>query len=92
MPVDLIDELWPQRGREQAAHPMHDPDSRTGARLWAALIARGCVDEATSSLAADAYAGLTAFVVRSRRAGGARLRARPDLRPGLTSGRFVLVR
>lgn len=41
-----------------------DADSRMGARLWAALIARGCVDEPTSSLAADAYAGLTAFVAR----------------------------
>jgi TetR/AcrR family transcriptional regulator, transcriptional repressor of bet genes len=41
-----------------------DDDSRTGARLWAALIARGCVDEPTRKLAADAYTGLTAFVVR----------------------------
>jgi TetR/AcrR family transcriptional regulator, transcriptional repressor of bet genes len=41
-----------------------DADRRTGARLWAALIARGCVDEPTSTLAADAYAGLTAFVAR----------------------------
>ena len=29
-----------------------------------ALIARGCVDEPTRKLAADAYAGLTEFVVR----------------------------
>lgn len=42
-----------------------DAESRTGARLWAALIARGCVDEPTGRLAADAYANLTAFVVRS---------------------------
>jgi hypothetical protein len=28
------------------------------------LIARGCVDEPTSKLAADAYTNLTAFVVR----------------------------
>jgi TetR/AcrR family transcriptional regulator, transcriptional repressor of bet genes len=41
-----------------------DPDSRTGARLWAALIARGCVDEPTHKLAADAYTNLTAFAVR----------------------------
>jgi AcrR family transcriptional regulator len=41
-----------------------DEDRRTGARLWAGLIARGCVDEPTSKLAADAYANLTAFVVR----------------------------
>jgi AcrR family transcriptional regulator len=41
-----------------------DSDSRTGARLWAALIARGCVDEPTAKLAADAYANLTAFAVR----------------------------
>jgi TetR/AcrR family transcriptional regulator, transcriptional repressor of bet genes len=41
-----------------------DEDRRTGARLWAALIARGCVDEPTSKLAADAYTNLTAFVVR----------------------------
>ncbi|HTV98772.1 MAG TPA: TetR/AcrR family transcriptional regulator [Streptosporangiaceae bacterium] len=41
-----------------------DDDGRTGARLWAALIARGCVDEPTFKLAADAYTGLTAFVVR----------------------------
>jgi TetR/AcrR family transcriptional regulator, transcriptional repressor of bet genes len=44
-----------------------DPDGRTGARLWAALIARGCVDEPTGRLAADAYANLTAFVARSLR-------------------------
>lgn len=42
-----------------------DAESRTGARLWAALIARGCVDEPTGRLAAKAYANLTAFVVRS---------------------------
>jgi AcrR family transcriptional regulator len=42
-----------------------DSDGRTGARLWAALIARGCVDEPTGKLAAEAYANLTAFVVRS---------------------------
>jgi TetR/AcrR family transcriptional regulator, transcriptional repressor of bet genes len=42
-----------------------DPDRQTGARLWAALVARGCVDEPTGRLAADAYAGLTAFVTRS---------------------------
>lgn len=42
-----------------------DSDSRTGARLWAALIARGCVDEPTRKLAADAYTGLTDFVMRS---------------------------
>jgi AcrR family transcriptional regulator len=41
-----------------------DSDSRTGARLWAALIARGCVDEPTRELAADAYTNLTAFAVR----------------------------
>jgi TetR/AcrR family transcriptional regulator, transcriptional repressor of bet genes len=42
-----------------------DPDGQTGARLWAALISRGCVDEPTGRLAADAYAGLTAFVARA---------------------------
>jgi hypothetical protein len=42
-----------------------DEEGRTGARLWAALIARGCVDEPTFKLAADAYTNLTAFVVRS---------------------------
>lgn len=41
-----------------------DSESRAGARLWAALIARGCVDEPTGKLAHDAYANLTAFVVR----------------------------
>jgi TetR/AcrR family transcriptional regulator, transcriptional repressor of bet genes len=41
-----------------------DGDSRTGARLWAALIARGCVDEPTRKLAAEAYTGLTEFLVR----------------------------
>jgi TetR/AcrR family transcriptional repressor of bet genes len=41
-----------------------DEDGRAGARVWAALIARGCVDEPTSKLAADAYTNLTAFVVR----------------------------
>jgi TetR/AcrR family transcriptional regulator, transcriptional repressor of bet genes len=40
-----------------------DPESRSGARLWAALIARGCVDDPTGKLAHDAYANLTAFVV-----------------------------
>jgi TetR/AcrR family transcriptional regulator, transcriptional repressor of bet genes len=42
-----------------------DRDGQTGARLWAALIARGCVDEPTGRLAADAYANLTALVARS---------------------------
>lgn len=41
-----------------------DDDRRTGARLWAALIARGCVDGPTAKLAADAYANLTMFVAR----------------------------
>jgi TetR/AcrR family transcriptional regulator, transcriptional repressor of bet genes len=41
-----------------------DSESRTGARLWAALIARGCVDGPTGKLAHDAYSNLTAFVVR----------------------------
>jgi TetR/AcrR family transcriptional regulator, transcriptional repressor of bet genes len=48
-----------------------DAESRTGARLWAALIARGCVDEPTGRLAAEAYANLTAFVVRSLTDAGA---------------------
>jgi TetR/AcrR family transcriptional regulator, transcriptional repressor of bet genes len=42
-----------------------DPDGRTGARLWAGLIARGCVDEPTAKLAAAAYTNLTAFVIRT---------------------------
>lgn len=41
-----------------------DADSRTGARLWAALIARGCVDEPTGKLATAAYTNLQNFVVR----------------------------
>jgi hypothetical protein len=41
-----------------------DAEGRSGARLWAALIARGCVDEPTRQLAADAYTNLTAFAVR----------------------------
>jgi AcrR family transcriptional regulator len=41
-----------------------DDDSRAGARLWAGLISRGCVDEPTRRLAALAYANLTEFVVR----------------------------
>jgi TetR/AcrR family transcriptional regulator, transcriptional repressor of bet genes len=41
-----------------------DEDSRAGARLWAGLISRGCVDEPTRKLAALAYANLTDFVVR----------------------------
>ncbi|GAA3237280.1 TetR/AcrR family transcriptional regulator [Actinocorallia longicatena] len=41
-----------------------DEQSRRGARLWAALIARGCVDGPTHRLASDAYANLTAFVLR----------------------------
>jgi AcrR family transcriptional regulator len=39
-----------------------DPDSRAGARLWAAFVAHGCVDEPTGNLAADAYTGLTSFL------------------------------
>ncbi|MGH3159668.1 MAG: TetR/AcrR family transcriptional regulator [Streptosporangiaceae bacterium] len=42
-----------------------DAESRAGARVWAALIARGCVDEPT----ADAYTGLTAFMLRGVGAG-----------------------
>jgi TetR/AcrR family transcriptional regulator, transcriptional repressor of bet genes len=41
-----------------------DEDSKAGARLWAGLISRGCVDEPTRKLAAMAYANLTDFVVR----------------------------
>jgi TetR/AcrR family transcriptional regulator, transcriptional repressor of bet genes len=41
-----------------------DEDSRAGARLWAGLISRGCVDEPTRKLAALAYANLTDFVMR----------------------------
>jgi len=41
-----------------------DEDSRAGARLWAELISRGCVDQPTRKLAALAYANLTDFVVR----------------------------
>jgi TetR/AcrR family transcriptional regulator, transcriptional repressor of bet genes len=41
-----------------------DEDSRAGARLWAGLIGRGCVDEPTRKLAALAYENLTDFVVR----------------------------
>jgi AcrR family transcriptional regulator len=41
-----------------------DEDSRAGARLWAGLISRGCVDEPTRKLAALAYTNLTDFVVR----------------------------
>ena len=41
-----------------------DSDSRMGARLWAALIARGCVDEPTAKLAANAYTNLITFVGR----------------------------
>jgi TetR/AcrR family transcriptional regulator, transcriptional repressor of bet genes len=39
-----------------------DDDGRTGAHLWAALIARACVDEPTRKLATDAYTSLTGFV------------------------------
>jgi TetR/AcrR family transcriptional regulator, transcriptional repressor of bet genes len=41
-----------------------DEDSRAGARLWAGLISRGCIDEPTRRLAALAYANLSDFVVR----------------------------
>ncbi|MDR2988105.1 MAG: TetR/AcrR family transcriptional regulator [Nocardiopsaceae bacterium] len=41
-----------------------DEDGRAGARLWAGLISRGCVDEPTQKLAALAYTNLTDFVVR----------------------------
>jgi TetR/AcrR family transcriptional regulator, transcriptional repressor of bet genes len=41
-----------------------DDERRSGARLWAALIARACVDEPTRRLAAEAYAGLTAAAIR----------------------------
>jgi TetR/AcrR family transcriptional regulator, transcriptional repressor of bet genes len=44
-----------------------DEDSKTAARLWAALIGRACVDEPTRKLAAMAYANLTDFVVRQLR-------------------------
>ena len=40
-----------------------DDDSKAGARLWAGLISRGCVDEPTRKLAAQAYANLTEFVI-----------------------------
>ncbi|WP_024800285.1 TetR/AcrR family transcriptional regulator [Nocardia sp. BMG51109] len=39
-----------------------DDETRTGARLWAALLARGAVDAATRDLAAQSYANLHAFV------------------------------
>jgi len=42
-----------------------DADSRAGARLWAAFIAHGCVDDPTSRLASEAYAGLLAFVAKA---------------------------
>ena len=66
---DLLAERRPATPRETARWfcelllPLDD-DSRTGARLWAALIARGCIDEPTRKLAADAYTGLTEFVAR----------------------------
>jgi TetR/AcrR family transcriptional regulator, transcriptional repressor of bet genes len=41
-----------------------DEDSKAGARLWAGLISRACVDEPTRELAVLAYANLTDFVVR----------------------------
>ena len=41
-----------------------DDDSKAGARLWAGLISRGCVDQPTRKLAALAYANLTDFVIR----------------------------
>jgi len=41
-----------------------DVDSRTAARVRAALISHACVDEPTRELAAMAYANLTDFVVR----------------------------
>jgi AcrR family transcriptional regulator len=41
-----------------------DEDSKAGARLWAGLISRGCVDDPTRKLAALAYVNLTDFVVR----------------------------
>jgi TetR/AcrR family transcriptional regulator, transcriptional repressor of bet genes len=56
-----------------------DPDGQTGARLWAALIARGCVDEPTGRLAADAYANLVAFVARSLRESAAALATGIDI-------------
>lgn len=41
-----------------------DEDSSDAARVWAGLISRACVDEATRELAAQAYTNLTDFVVR----------------------------
>jgi TetR/AcrR family transcriptional regulator, transcriptional repressor of bet genes len=66
----LLDERKPATPRESfrlvftLLLPL-DPESRTGARLWAALIARGCVDEPTGKLAAEAYTNLTSLVLRA---------------------------
>ncbi|MFC0041861.1 TetR/AcrR family transcriptional regulator [Actinomadura rayongensis] len=39
-----------------------DEESRRGARVWMAFLARAAIDPATQKLAAEAYANLTAFV------------------------------
>jgi TetR/AcrR family transcriptional regulator, transcriptional repressor of bet genes len=65
----LVAEQQPATPREQfrlfctLLIPLDD-DSRAGARLWAGLISRGCVDEPTRKLAALAYTNLTEFFVR----------------------------
>ena len=75
----LLAERGTRLGRSAAATPRQtfrlfctlllplDEDSKTAARLWAALIGRACVDEPTRKLAAMAYANLTDFVVRQLR-------------------------
>jgi TetR/AcrR family transcriptional repressor of bet genes len=56
-----------------------DDDSRRGARLWAALLARGCVDEPTRRLAAEAYTNLTAFVLNQLESAAAAKQTTEDL-------------
>ena len=62
-----------------------DEDSRAGARLWAGLISRGCVDEPTRKLAALAYANLIDFVMRQLND------ARPDVDAGQAARHLVSV-
>jgi hypothetical protein len=57
VPVDLVDEFWPQGRGKEVAHPVHEHKAAVAYRL-------GCVDEPTGKLAAAAYANLQNFVVR----------------------------
>ncbi|MFI0351140.1 TetR/AcrR family transcriptional regulator [Actinomadura sp. 9N407] len=66
---ELLDQRKPATLREQFRLVLSlllpfDDDGRAGARLWAGMISRACVDDPTRGLATEAYTNLTAFVDR----------------------------